>query len=764
MATEFPISANTNPAVKDIDKLIVALRKAGKEAGMTEKEIDDLANSTKKAGTEGVNHVNKMNQSFNGFVKDGIKKVGAAIAAAFAVQQLIAFGKQIVNITAEFQKFEAVLINTLGSKSAAYIAMAQIKDFAAKTPFSVQELTASFVKLANQGFKPTVEEMRKLGDLAAANGKTFDMLTEAIIDGQTGEFERLKEFGIRASKEGDRVTFTFKGVKTQTDFTAQSIREYILSLGDAAGVSGGMAAISETLGGKISNLGDAWDSFMETLGDQGSGPLSNAIKNLSILLEYAKEYVMTQEQRDKLEQREGQAKAVENLKARAMLYGDLQQASDDYVKMLENQIKVEEAYRKTLKFSENDDAAINAFVQRKAILKAQIEAIKDYTKSEIDRQTAEGGGVTKSLGLIEQLELQLKQFKEAKQTAFSEQEITFFNRKIEETEKRLKQLNNLGGENLFLQLDEKVLTDWAKSLEKNIAEAAEDAFKRGERAMKKFSEAFEEDAKEREEAERQRIEELNEAKQFARDIEMDAINSIFDARSQAIENEMDMLERQRARELELAGDNKEAQAKINQKFDEKQRGLINKQNQMQQNQALFNMGVSLGPSIAKTVEKLGFPLAIPFIAAVGILFASLFAKQRSIAVPKYATGVFDLEGPGTGTSDSIDARLSRGESVADAETTNKFGDILKPMIENEFFSYADIKRIVDQKIPSQVTAVIIPAASGADNPELLKEVRATRKAIKNLKQVHVTVDRDGIRVQAQQGLQWTEYVNNRYSV
>ena len=74
--------------------------------------------------------------------------------------------------------------------------------------------------------------MRKLGDLASSTGKDFDQLAEAIIDAQTGEFERLKEFGIRASKQGDEVKFTFKEVETQVDFTADSIRDYVLSLGD----------------------------------------------------------------------------------------------------------------------------------------------------------------------------------------------------------------------------------------------------------------------------------------------------------------------------------------------------------------------------------------------------------------------------------------------------------------------------------------------------------------------------------------------------
>lgn len=196
----------------------------------------------------------------------GMKAISGVIAGAFAAEKLIDFGKEVFNVTAEFQKFEAVLTNTLGNNGAAKAALSQITDFAAKTPYQVNELTASFVKLANQGFVPTLDHMRRLGDLAASQGKSFNQLTEGIIDAQTGEFERLKEFGIRASKEGDQVTFTFKGVKQQVDFTADSIRKYVLGLGDVEGVSGGMEAQSKTLGGGLSNLKDSWEQLTLAIG------------------------------------------------------------------------------------------------------------------------------------------------------------------------------------------------------------------------------------------------------------------------------------------------------------------------------------------------------------------------------------------------------------------------------------------------------------------------------------------------------------------
>jgi hypothetical protein len=210
--------------------------------------------------------LNKANGQLKTFSKS-MTNIGTAIAGAFTVSALADFGKAIFNTTAKFQKFEAVLTNTLGDNSAAKAAMAQITEFAAKTPYGVDELTASFVKLANQGFIPTIKEMTSLGDLAASQGKSFDQLTEAIIDAQTGEFERLKEFGIRASKEGDKVSFTFKGVKQQVDFTNDSIREYILSLGNVQGVSGGMEAQSKTLGGGLSNLEDSFEQLKLAIGE-----------------------------------------------------------------------------------------------------------------------------------------------------------------------------------------------------------------------------------------------------------------------------------------------------------------------------------------------------------------------------------------------------------------------------------------------------------------------------------------------------------------
>lgn len=259
-----------------------------RELDQVKEKFDDIATATGRTKRG----IQQSSNTLGGFKKMALGAVGL-LASVFTVDALMDVGRQIIEVRSEFERYFAVLKTSLGSAEAANKEFNMIREFAAETPFSVRQLTDSFVKLTNQGFKPSKEQLRQLGDLAASTGKDFDQLTEAIIDAQTGEFERLKEFGIRAKKEGDKVTFTFKEQETQVDFTSDSIQKYILGLGELEGVSGSMAAISETLGGKISNLGDSWDTLLYNMGE--SSVFRGAVDLLSRMVGQMNELVATEE-------------------------------------------------------------------------------------------------------------------------------------------------------------------------------------------------------------------------------------------------------------------------------------------------------------------------------------------------------------------------------------------------------------------------------------------------------------------------------------
>ncbi len=230
-------------------------------------------------------------------LKGAMPGVGSAIAGAFAVDKLVSFGSSVVSTLAEFEKYEAVLANTFGDKSAAKQVLADITDFAAKTPFQVDELTNSFVKLANRGFVPNMEQMAMLGDLASSTGKDFDMLAEAILDAETGEFERLKEFGIKASKEGKRVMLSFKGITKEVENSPEAIRAALLELAkEAPGVAGSMDAIMGTTAGMLSNLGDVWKMLQLSIGEALAPLIHNLLPKIILGLSKFGEWVKKNEE------------------------------------------------------------------------------------------------------------------------------------------------------------------------------------------------------------------------------------------------------------------------------------------------------------------------------------------------------------------------------------------------------------------------------------------------------------------------------------
>lgn len=272
------------------EELVKDFRAMNADASKASASISNLGNKAEQATKKASKGVKDVNKDL-GALDQGAKRVSGLIAGYFTFQALTSLASQIIEVTAEFEKFRAVLTNTLGSQAAADLALDLIQDFAATTNFSVTELTSSFIKLTNAGFQPTKDELILLADVANSTGKSFDQLTEAILDANTFQFERLKEFGIKAEQAGNKIRFTFKGVTTDVAKTSDSVQQYLLGLGKLQGVAGSTAAISATLTGQISNLGDSFDQLLLSIGKQGRGGVSEGISVLSTGLTELKKVV-----------------------------------------------------------------------------------------------------------------------------------------------------------------------------------------------------------------------------------------------------------------------------------------------------------------------------------------------------------------------------------------------------------------------------------------------------------------------------------------
>lgn len=258
---------------------VSSIRRFNAEIAETSRELASLSDSS-NAGSSST--VTSALGAFKGVLALGGLSLGG--------EAIVDLGKKVVETTTKYQAYSAVLNNTYGSQDQAGAALKKLSDFAAKTPYQIDELTESFIKLKNRGFDPTKDELTALGDLASSQGKSFDQLTEAVLDAQTGEFERLKEFGIKTKTVGDNVIFAFKGIETQVKKTdEQAIRNAIISMGRLAGVSGSMEAVSRTLGGKLSNLSDTVEQVYKNIGESSSGVISSAVDGLISLADAMKE-------------------------------------------------------------------------------------------------------------------------------------------------------------------------------------------------------------------------------------------------------------------------------------------------------------------------------------------------------------------------------------------------------------------------------------------------------------------------------------------
>jgi tape measure domain-containing protein len=115
---------------------------------------------------------------------------------------------------------------------------------------------------------------------------------------------------------------------------------------------------------------------------------------------------------------------------------------------------------------------------------------------------------------------------------------------------------------------------------------------------------------------------------------------------------------------------------------EKKRFEQNKESQK------VNVLINTASAIIRAFSDLG-PVGGAIAAAViGQLAIQQLAAISSSQFPQgFKDGVIDLNGPGTGTSDSIPAMLSRGESVMTARETAEYKPVLQAIRDNNFESF-----------------------------------------------------------------------------
>jgi hypothetical protein len=215
--------------------------------------------------------------------------IGTGVGAAGA--GIAAFGAGIIKTSMDFERFQVILEGTEGSADKAKQAMSWAKKFAETTPYEIGQVMDAFVALRAYGVEPTGGVLQSLGNLAAGTGKDLMQVVEALADAQMGEFERLKEFQIKAKQSGDNVALTYnrngKEITKTVKKNALEIQRAITSIADER-FGNMMDRQSRTLGGILGNIKDKLTNFQLDVGAAGffdlvKGRLQQLLDRINVL-------------------------------------------------------------------------------------------------------------------------------------------------------------------------------------------------------------------------------------------------------------------------------------------------------------------------------------------------------------------------------------------------------------------------------------------------------------------------------------------------
>jgi tape measure domain-containing protein len=227
--------------------------------------------------------------------------------AFFGVQQLvggmISLGSALLGGNASMEQTQVAFESLLGSSKAAAAEIANLKKFAADTPFEFPDLAESTQKLLAFGFdlKNTEPLLTAIGDALSALGKNSPAYLQQVVDvfGQihssghvmTQDLQQLSSIGINAFKIlADQMGITEDQVRDMVTKglipSNQAIDMLTKGIENNPLYSGGMAKQSKTFLGVLSTVKDIAGQFLQTLtgplfdlAEQGLGKLADLMQS-----------------------------------------------------------------------------------------------------------------------------------------------------------------------------------------------------------------------------------------------------------------------------------------------------------------------------------------------------------------------------------------------------------------------------------------------------------------------------------------------------
>jgi hypothetical protein len=250
----------------------------------------------------------EINQRLSGFsdnvknqgqeIDATFKRIGAAMAGYFSFTAAKGFLDQVVKVRGEFEMLEVAMTTMLGSKEKADALMSDVVEMAAKTPFSLTQIGEATKQLLAYQIpaEQIIDTLRSLGDIAAGLNVPVNQLVDVygkvraqgrLMGQELLQFMRAgipmtaelaKHFNIAESEVSNLVSSGKVGF--------EDVKKVLEGLTSEGGMFFNlMEKESETLTGRISNLGDAWERMLNDIGQANEGTLKSTVDTLINIVE-----------------------------------------------------------------------------------------------------------------------------------------------------------------------------------------------------------------------------------------------------------------------------------------------------------------------------------------------------------------------------------------------------------------------------------------------------------------------------------------------
>lgn len=159
-------------------------------------------------------------------------KVLTGIGAGAALAGIVALTRGASESVKAFEDLTSKISAVTGDMQTAEKVFWELNDLEDKTTISTQKLAESLLYLNKFGISATTKDIKDLSALSLGLNKDLETVSTAITKASQGRYNELKNLGFAVQDEGNKLSVTFKGVTSEIGKDAESIKNYLASVGE----------------------------------------------------------------------------------------------------------------------------------------------------------------------------------------------------------------------------------------------------------------------------------------------------------------------------------------------------------------------------------------------------------------------------------------------------------------------------------------------------------------------------------------------------